>query len=143
KPDWVLTVHKPDGWSTNFVGVKHLLAKGPVSLTNANLKDVVVTGYEAREKFFEWTEVVYDSCNHSTTLTTQHLQIKNVYGFAYAGRTFAYAVSGGCGIFDKGQWIAAGCDTYALLLDTTGSGTFDTLRLGRMSPDSVPAWLNK
>ncbi len=99
--------------------------------------------YTSRRKYLAWTEVIVYPCNHSVSLRTERLLIENVYGFSVKGRVFAYDVKGNCGTLEDGVWHAAGCDTYVLIMDTTGNGKFDFLRLGVENPREVPAWVRK
>ena len=145
KPDWILQVSKPDaGWDTGFVDKAHKLGRdGPILTSKPDLEGVVVSEYPKRRKYFIWTEVVAYSCDHSATLRTERILIAHIYGYAKKGKTFAYAVLGNCGKLEQGAWHAAGCDVGVLLMDTTGTGRFDLLRIGRESPISTPDWVNR
>jgi hypothetical protein len=145
KPDWFLQVSKPDsGWDTGFVGRAHKLGhEAPALTAKPGFEGVHEAEYAARQKYFKWIELVAYPCEHRVSLKTQRLLIGHVYAFTKNGKTFALAVQGNCGNLVKGEWHAAGCDTGILLIDTTGSGKFDSLRIGRSAPDAVPAWVDK
>jgi hypothetical protein len=143
KPDWILQLRKPDeGWDTSFVDRAHKPVRvGLARSGGSELAGVVRTEYAARKKYFTWTEVVVDPCDHSARLRTRHLLIEQVYGYSRNRKTFAYGVYGNCGDLENGRWISASCDTGALLVDTTGNGKFDLLHFGVWAPSTVPDWV--
>lgn len=145
KPDWFLKVERPDtGWNLGIVNrQKKIVADSHTLSSNAAFKDVFVAEYALRGKYFAFTEVVADPCEHSVALRTQHLRVEHAYGYSIHGKTFAIVLAGNCGQLEKGQWIAAGCDTRITLVDTTGSGKFGLLKFGAFEPDSVPDWASR
>jgi len=145
KSDWILKVQRPDsGWDVGVVDRTHKLSTGgPAVNAVLGFDEVVVTKYALRRKYFAFTEVVLYPCDHSVSLRTEHLLLKQAMGFSLHGKTFALALFGNCGRLEKRTWIAAGCDTYVTLTDTSGSGRFDLLRIGRATPESVPPWVTK
>lgn len=113
KPDRYLKVEKPDtGWSVGIIDRDRKLGvAGHNRIPDPAYKDVLVTEYALRGHYFPFTEVVVDACEHRTSLRTQHLKVQRAYGYSIHGKTFAFVLSGDCGKLEKGQWIAAGCDT--------------------------------
>lgn len=146
KSEWFSQVRKPDeGWNTDFIDKAHKLGHETSMESSAEpaYKDVIRTEYVIRDKYFPWIEVIVNNCDHSVSLRTQHLRVDHIFGFSQNGKTFAYALSGNCGSLEKGVWIAAGCDTSILLLDTKGAGKFDFLHYGAASLPMIPEWVKK
>jgi hypothetical protein len=145
KPDWYLKVEKPDtGWSIGIIDRDRKLGVAGHSMTSdPAFKEVLVTEYVLRGHYFPFTEVVVDACEHRASLRTQHLKVEHAYGYSIHGKTFAFVLSGNCGRLEKGQWIAAGCDTFITVWDTNGQGKFDQLRIGVSKPDSIPNWASR
>jgi hypothetical protein len=145
KSNWILKVRQPDsGWDVGSVDRTHKLGSGGPAMNSVlGFEEVVGTKYALRRKYFAFTEVVVNPCDHSVSLRTEHLLLKQAMGFSLHGKTFALALFGNCGRLEKRTWIAAGCDTYVTLTDTSGSGRFDLLLIGKATPESVPVWVTK
>jgi len=145
KPDWIAQVRKVDeGWDIGFVGkTRKLGSEAPMLASTPGFTGVTVTEYATRQKYFKWTDVVVYPCDHTVSLRTKRLLIKHIYAYSKNRKAFAYTIAGDCGSLEKGVWVGALCDTSALLMDTTGSGKFDFLRLGVQQPDNVPGWVGK
>lgn len=143
KPDWYTQVQQPDsGWDVAVVDRGQKMGTSARGLsTNPALEGTRWTEYALRGKYFAFTEVVVDSCSRKVTLRTQHLLLEHAYGVSNDDRTFALVLSGNCGTLEGNVWTAAGCDTSIMLVDTTGSGIFDLMKIGRMAPDSIPVWV--
>jgi hypothetical protein len=145
KPEWILKVQQPDsGWDVTNIDRTHKIGPDKPAMTSLRgFEEVVVSEYAINRKLFPFTEVIVHPCDHSVSLSTEHLFLEHAHGYSLHGKTFALVLSGGCGRLEKGEWIAAGCITYITLTDTTGSGQFDLLRIGRFEPESVPPWVRK
>lgn len=145
KPEWILKVQQPDsGWDVeNIDRTRKVGPDGPVRASALGFEEVVVSTYAIRDRYFAYTEVTVYPCDHSVLLRTQHLFLEKAQGYSLHGKTFALVLSGGCGLLEKGEWIAASCDIDITLTDTTGTGRFDLLRIGRPRPESVPPWVTK
>ena len=144
KPDWYLKVSRPGtGWNLSIVDRgKQLGARRRALSSNPAFKDVFEAEYALLGKYFAFTEVVVEPCEHSVSLRTQHIKVEHAFGYSTSGTTFAIVLSGNCGRLEKRERIAA-CETAITLTDTNGTGKFDLLRFGVSGRDSVPSWAGR
>jgi hypothetical protein len=127
KPEWLLHVQKPDaGWDIDNIDRSAKLRSVEGPLHGPGSPSVVRTEYRIRNPYFSYIEVVADPCNHSASLRSRQLRLEQAYGYAVGHKTFAFFLLGECGQMGKKGWMAAACDTYVTLIDTTGSGKWVT-----------------
>jgi len=145
KPVWVLKVDKLDAeWDVSMVDRAHKSGSDrPAGVATRGFEDVVLSKYAITGQYFPFTEVTFYPCEHKVSLRTEHLFLKEAYGYSLHGKTFALTLVGSCGRLNMKEWIAAGCDTSITLIDTKGSGEFDLLRIGKFVPEFIPQWVMK
>jgi hypothetical protein len=143
KSDWITAVRKPDqGWNIDLIDNAHKIRQGRQTVgSDPAYQDVLETEYAIKNKYFAWTDVVVNPCDHSASLRTQHLRVDHAYGFSWRGKTFAYLFYGNCGALENGEWVSASCVTGIMVSDTTGTGRFDFLQFGKMGPSAIPEWV--
>jgi hypothetical protein len=148
KPQVIVKLEKPNAdWDVSMVDRTHkVMADQSAATYGASLVDVVRSKYALRGKYFSFTQVVLYPCQHSVSLRSEQLAVSEAYGYSLHGQTFALSLTGywDCGNrLEEKKWVSAGCSTAMTLTDTSGSGTFDMLRIGKESPEFVPQWVEK
>ena len=133
--DRVARIRNLSGWDASSFNLSRRIRSEP------RYDGAVESELGLRNRYFRFTRVVLHSCDNSATVFPDYLRVEHAYAISASGRTFALVLSGNCGQFEKGRWIAAMCDATIALVDTTGSGKFDLLEIGEAKPE-MPGWVS-